>query len=107
MKKSILKGLLIILICLTLFGCGKSKTKNPLVGKWAHENFVYTFNEDNTFTYNAAGTIMKGKYKIDNNNKLSILYEGDDISLDITFSIEKNKLNIKDSFGEDTTYEKQ
>ena len=101
MNKRVLAVLLIAVSCLFFVGCGK--TKNPLVGKWSQDSFVYTFNADMTCTYDAAGTLMKGTYKVDG-NKLSILYEGFDVSLDTTFSVDGDKLNIKDSLGEDTIY---
>lgn len=105
MKKNFISGLLLILVCICLVGCNNSK-KNPLVGKWAHDSYVYTFNDDNTCSYDAAGTIMKCTYKIDG-DKLSILYDGSTASFDTTFSIDGKKLNIKDSFGSDTIYLKK
>ena len=49
MKKNIL-GLLVIVFCLVLVGCNKTKDKNTIVGKWALDSFVYTFNADGTCT---------------------------------------------------------
>ena len=94
---------LVALVCLfTLAGCGKSES-NTIVGKWALSNFVYTFNEDGTCSYDAAGTLMKCTYETDG-DKLSILYDGDTVSFDTTYSIDGNKLNVRDSFGNDTIY---
>lgn len=106
--KRVLFSILIISCCFTLIGCGKkdNNSQNAIVGKWAHDSFVYTFNKDGTCSYDAAGTLMKCTYKIDK-DKLSILYEGDTTSFDTTFSIDGNKLNVKDSFGDDTIYEKK
>ena len=83
-------------------GCGKEK-KNTIVGKWAHGSYVYTFNSDKTCSYDAAGTLMKCTYETDG-DKLSILYDGNTASFDTTYSIDGNKLNVKDSFGSDTIY---
>lgn len=105
MKKNILLILIIIgLIIIT--GCKKEESKNPIVGKWAHGSFIYTFNEDGTCSYDVSGTMMKCTYKTDG-DKLSILYEGMDTTFDTTFSIEDKKLNVKDSMGNNTYYDKQ
>lgn len=103
MKKKTTTIFLIIMLCLVLVGC---KKKNTIVGKWSNGSFTYTFNEDNTCNYNAAGTNMKCTYKVDG-EKLSIKYVGDTQSFDTTYSIDKDKLNIKDSMGRDTIYTRQ
>ena len=105
MKKSLLIVLFVVVGCVILTGC-KKNAKNPIIGKWAHGSFIYTFNEDGTCSYDAAGTMMKCTYKTDG-NKLSILYEGMDTSFDTTYSIDNNKLNVKDSMGNNTYYDKQ
>ena len=103
---AIVSALLIAFVSLT--GCGKSK-KDPIVGQWKNDTtipgyeFIYTFNEDGTCSYEAAGVLMKCTYKI-NGDKISILYDGDTESFDTTYSIDGNKLNVVDSFGEDTIY---
>ena len=101
MKKNIFIALLLVCV-ISLTGCGKSK-KNTIVGKWAYDSFVYTFNEDKTCSYNALGNLMKCTYTVDG-DKLSILYTGDDLPFETTFKIDGNKLIIKDSFGSDVTY---
>lgn len=101
MKKILFVSLLASVLCLTIVGCGSKK--KTIVGKWALGSYVYTFNEDKTCSYDAAGTIMKCTYKTDG-DKLSILYDGDDVSFDTTYSIDGDKLNVKDSFGNDTIY---
>ena len=103
--KKLLIGVLFITVCFLLVGCGKgNKSKNPIVGKWAYSsNFVYTFNEDKTCEYNAAGTIMKCTYEIDGDN-ISILYEGNTIASSYEYKIKGKKLIIKDSLGNDVTY---
>ena len=40
-------------------------------------------------------------------DKISILYKGNTAPFETTFTIEGNKLNMKDSFGKDTIYKKQ
>ena len=110
--KKIFKSFVIVLVgVLTLTACGKieSKTKDPIVGKWVYESMdsiYYVFKDDGTGTYTFGGGTKKFTYKIDG-DKISILYDGDTTSFDTTFSIDGNKLNVKDSFGSDTIYKKK
>ncbi len=109
MKKNILVSFIVVMLCVTLFGCGNDKKeakKDPIIGKWAQGSYVYTFNEDKTCSYDAAGTLMNCTYEI-NGDKISILYTGSTAPFETTFSIEGNKLNVKDSLGRDTIYEKK
>lgn len=105
--RKIFLGVAVVALGTVLVGCGKS---NTIVGKWEYKmgttSFIYTFNEDKTCSYDAAGTIMKCTYKVDG-NKLSILYDGNTESFDTTYSIDGNKLNVKDSFNNDTIYERK
>ena len=106
MKKNlVLVSIMLLVAVIGLTGCGKSN-KDPLVGKWAHGSYVYTFNSDKTCSYDAAGTLMKCTYKTDG-DKLSILYDGNTAAFETTYSIDGNKLNVKDSFGSDTIYTKK
>ena len=102
------KSLLVISIVFvgifSLTGCGKKE--ESIVGKWALGSFVYTFNKDKTCQYDAAGTIMKCTYEIDG-DKISILYKGDSVPFETTFSIDGDTLNVKDSLGNDTLYKRQ
>ena len=105
--RSLLVFAVAIIGALTLTGCGNKETKtNSIVGTWALGTFVYTFNEDKTCTYDAAGTKMECTYEVDG-DKLSILYKGNTVPFETTYSIDGNKLNVKDSFGEDTIYTKK
>ena len=106
--KKIFSIVVIIAVCLAITGCNNNNTKkNPIVGKWAYSStFVYTFNEDKTCEYNVSGTIMKCTYETDG-DKISILYDGDTIPFETTYSIEGDKLTIEDSMGTSVAYEKQ
>lgn len=107
--KKLLVYLLLVVCVLTVSACGKKKEKkndNPIVGKWALGSFVYTFNNDNTCSYDAAGTLMKCTYKLDG-DKIAITYDGNTEPFETTYEIKGNKLIIKDSFGSDTVYEKK
>ena len=113
MKKGF-KGLLLILFLLvtvfTITACGKKK--NELVGTWKNDTtikgyeFIYTFNEDGTGKYDAAGNVMKFTYKVDG-DKISFKYDGEDMATwDTTFSVKGDTLNVKDSNNQDTLYKK-
>lgn len=112
MKRKLLLTLFTVVMCFTLVGCGKVNLSKEIVGKWKNDTtiegyeFIYTFNADGTGEYDAAGTIMKFKYTI-NGNKISFKYTDEDMaSLDTTFSIDGDTLNVKDSNNEDTLYKK-
>ena len=105
MKKGILSFLLVVTVSVLLVGCGGKK---GLVGQWQYESgsgYIYTFNEDKTCSYDAAGTLMECTYEVDG-EKLSILYKGSDASFDTTYSVEGDILYVKDSFGSKVKYEK-
>lgn len=112
MKKIIFSSLVVVSLCLILVGCDK-KEKNELVGSWKNDTtvegyeFIYTFNEDGTGNYNAAGNVMNFTYKTDG-NKISFDYTDEGmVTFDTTYSIDGNKLNVKDSNNDDTIYIKQ
>ena len=110
MKKKILVGILAVVMCFALVGCGKSNSNKEIVGQWKNDeygyDFIYTFNEDGTGEYDAAGSIMKFKYTI-NEDKISFEYTDEDMAtLDTTFSIDGDTLNVKDANNEDTLYKK-
>ena len=110
MKKKLLVVFLVVAMCFTLVGCGKANSSKEIVGQWKNDefgyDFIYTFNGDGTGKYDAAGTIMKFKYTI-NGNKISFKYTDEDIeTLDTTFSIHGDTLNVKDSSNEDTLYKR-
>ena len=106
-KLNILLIAALVLGVFALTGCNKNAAgSNNIVGKWALNSYVYTFNEDKTCSYDVAGTIMNCTYEVDG-DKLSILYEGNTAPFETTYSIDGNKLNVKDSFGNDTIYTKK
>lgn len=91
---------------LILTGCEKKNDVNPIVGKWVNGAYVYTFNEDNTCTYDANGTKMDCTYEI-TDDKISILYKNSTSPFETTYKIKNNLLTIKDSFGSNVIYEKK
>ena len=87
----------------------RGSTSTPsIVGKWKYDDpdlgdsFVYTFNADGTGNYTAAGDFT---YKIDG-NKIAITYKATDATFDTEFEISGDRLNIKDSGGNDTFYKR-
>ena len=111
MKRKILSIALLLVLIISVTGCGKNQ-KNELVGTWKNDTyfegyeFIYTFNEDGTGKYDAAGTVMNFTYKV-NGNKISFEYTDEDMeTLDTTFSIDGDTLTVKDSENEDVLYEK-
>ena len=111
MNKVIKVFAIVMLFCVALcalVACGE-KEVNSIVGFWKNDeagyDFVYTFNEDGTGSYDSAGTVMPFKYTMDG-EKLSITYDGDSISWDTTFKVEGDTLTVIDSAGEDVIYKK-
>ena len=79
---------------------------SSIVGKWKFDDpnlgeaFVYTFNADGTGNYTASGNFT---YTVDGNN-LSITYAASGATFETEFEISGDRLNIIDSFGDDTFY---
>ena len=91
----------LVLALIVLTGCGESP--KTIVGDWQYESsgYIYHFNEDGTGTYMDT---MKFTYTEDN-GKVTITYDGMDNSLEGTW--EGDVLNVKDSFGSDTIYNRK
>ena len=107
MKKTVLAiGIILVLVASVFILTGCEKKAEGLVGKWGYSSFVYTFNEDGTGNYDAAGTIMNFTYE-DKGSSVSILYSGNTSPLELNYRIEGNKLIVTDSFGEDVEYIKK
>ena len=120
--KKIIKNIFLVLVIMigviTLTGCGKDTKKEEkkeesntptIVGTWVYkdsDSFEYTFKKDGTGTYLVGTTEMKFTYETDD-NKLSILYDGSTVPFETEYSIKDDVLNIKDSLGEDTLYERK
>lgn len=91
-------------------GGGNNRDGNSLVGDWVSQEydgaFVYTFKDNGSGNYDAAGVAMPFTYTIDG-DKLSILYEGDTDPFETTYKVSGNTLTIKDSFDADVVYNKK
>jgi hypothetical protein len=103
--RGLLLGLILVLGVFIVTACEKKEEKPAIVGTWQYQSsssYTYVFNEDGTGSY--AGSNFT--YTIDG-NKLSILYTGNTSPFVSEFSIDGNVLNIKDSFGNDTLYNRK
>lgn len=111
--KRVFKGLALLLVIVSVVfvtGCGNSKS---IVGVWNYYNgsstskdIYYTFNKDKTGSYTFAGSSREFKYT-DDGKKVTITYDGDTGSSEFEYSIDKNILTIKDSFGSDVKYKRK
>ena len=87
---------------------GDESQTSPMVGVWKYDDpnladsFVYTFNAGGTGNYSASGNFT---YTVDG-NKLSITYDATEATFDTEFEIDGDRLNVKDSFGDDTFYKR-
>ena len=82
---------------------------NPLVGSWEYQSggFTYTFNADGSGTYDiGADSPMVFTYEY-TDTELSILYEGNTDPMVLEYEINGDVLNVKDSFGSDTLYNRK
>ena len=94
---------LLIIFLVVITGCEK---KEKIVGRWAHESNVYTFNEDKTCIYEVSGVRKQCTYEVDG-EELSLLFKGNTVSDKMTFEIKGKKIIIKDSNGNQTEYVKK
>lgn len=82
-----------------------------LVGSWDYTELsgvVYTFNADGTGTYDLLGEVMKFTYEADGST-LKLLYIDEDVDepMELEYKIDGDALNIKDSLGNDTIYNRK
>ena len=118
MKKNKIMLLLAVISAIAVMcvfaGCNKGgdseeKPEDRLVGKWQSEkkpDYVYTFNSDGTGDYNMAGVVAEYNYEV-KDGKLIFNFTTDGwTSATRDYVIEGDKLNVKDSYGADTFYNK-
>lgn len=78
-----------------------------LVGQWQSENlpdYIYTFNSDSTGQYDMAGKILKLTYSVEDGRLTLNFLEDGYTPVTLEYLLEKDRLDIKDSFGKDTFY---
>ena len=80
---------------------------NPLAGKWQAKDlpdYIYTFNADGTGQYDMAGNILELTYTVqDGKITMTFLTQGYQ-PVTLAYVLDGDRLNIKDSFGSDTFY---
>ncbi len=79
-----------------------------IVGSWEYKDggFTYIFKDDGTGTYDVSGSLMKFTYEADGST-LSILYENSTEPMELEYELDGDKLNVKDSMGNDTIYNRK
>ena len=80
-----------------------------LVAQWKCESLtdhIYTFNADGSGQYDMAGNVLKLSYTVEKDDlTITFLAEGY-VPVTLKYELKDGKLNIKDSFGNDTFYER-
>lgn len=101
MKKIALAIVMALLLTVTT-GCGRT-----LIGKWKAVNIspqiIYVFNEDETCSYEAFGIKVNCTYK-NEDNKITVLFEGKEEPKTYEYRIEENTLIIKEDSGIEVRY---
>lgn len=101
--KKILISFVLVFIVLLFAGCGKKSVVGTWSTKLGSYNYTYTFNENGTGAYDIEGSKLEFTYTVDK-DKITINYDGNTVPFETTFEINGNKLNMKDSLGNDTIY---
>ena len=101
MNKFLLGTILLFLLLLTT-GCKKS-----IIGKWksvdAKTEYYYYFNNDKTCSYEMKVARLDCTFE-EENNKLTILYDGNDNPSFFEYRFEGKALIITDSTGRDNKF---
>ena len=101
MKKCFL-GVLIFILFFFSTGC-----KKRIVGKWKSidtgNEYYYIFNQDKTCSYEMSVARLDCTYEIDD-EKIYILYKGNDTTNTFKYRFEENKLIIQDENGIDNKF---
>ncbi len=111
MKKNFLGITIILLLVLSIILVLVLITnkKKSIVGKWkavdTESEYYYIFNDDKTCSYEMTVARLNCKYKQDN-EKLTILYDGDDRKIKYEYRFQKDMLIIKDENGKDNKFVK-
>lgn len=86
----------------------KGGASGSIVGSWEYTNggYTYTFNADGTGSYTAGSTVMEFTYE-DAGDKVKILYKGNTMASEYSYTVSGGTLSIEDSFGEKVEYKKK
>ena len=79
-----------------------------IVGEWVYEagGYTYDFRADGSGIYKLGESVMEFTYTT-NGNTLVLKYEGISAENTFDYTLEGNSLNIEDSFGTITVYNKK
>lgn len=109
--KKILSGIVLVCVFSLLFltGCGNK----GLEGKWYYfdgsttrDDIYYTFNSDKTGSYTFYGATQKFTYE-DDGTKFTLTYENVTEPTAFEYTLDKETLTVKDSFGSDVIYKRK
>ena len=97
-------GVLFFLLLFLATGC-----KQSIVGRWksidTENEYYYLFNHDKTCSYEMRVARLDCTYEIDD-NKIYILYNGNDEAHTFQYRFEENNLIIQDESGKSSKFVK-
>ena len=100
--KNYILGITLLLLLFITTGCKKS-----IVGRWKSiettNDYYYIFNDDKTCSYEMTVARLDCTYELDD-EKITILYNGNDKPKTYQYRFEDNMLIIKDNTGKDNKF---
>ena len=100
--KNYILGITLLLLLFITTGCKKS-----IVGRWKSiettNEYYYIFNDDKTCSYEMTVARLDCTYELDD-EKITILYNGNDKPKTYQYRFEDNMLIIKDNTGKDNKF---
>ena len=115
--KKLFALMLVVILTFSLVACGGEsetttdggKNEAAIVGKWESvdmEGVFYNFEKDGKGSYEYMGTTMEFTYT-DDGKAIAITYTNATNPNTYEYTIDGNKLNIKDDLGNTVVYEKK
>ena len=100
--KNYVLGITLLLLLFITTGCKKS-----IVGRWKSiettNDYYYIFNDDKTCSYEMTVARLDCTYELDD-EKITILYNGNDKPKTYQYRFEDNMLIIRDNTGKDNKF---
>ena len=100
--KNYILGITLLLLLFITTGCKKS-----IVGRWKSiettNDYYYIFNDDKTCSYEMTVARLDCTYELDD-EKITILYNGNDKPKTYQYRFEDNMLIIRDNTGKDNKF---
>lgn len=100
--KNYILGITLLLLLFITTGCKKS-----IVGRWKSiettNEYYYIFNDDKTCSYEMTVARLDCTYELDD-EKITILYNGNDKPKTYQYRFEDNMLIIRDNTGKDNKF---